>query len=362
MQSSDFLTNLIAIRKVNGIGNQSLVSIINKYAIKPFDLFDFEFLKEILDDKQIDSFKSEIKENKILAKRDLEWCSKNEVKVITLLDQEYPEPLRSIYNPPVLIYVKGNLDYNYHKSIGIVGTRKYSSYGKIQCQKFSSALAQKGFTINSGLAYGIDTIAHTEAVSQNGKCLAVVGSGLQNIYPETNIVLAGKIVNAGGAIISEFDPFIPALPVNFPIRNRIIAGLSKYLLVVEADEKSGSLITARIAFDEGREVFAIPADVTRHGSSGCNFIIRKNIAKLVSKTEDLFEDIGTESKKVKEVEIDFLSEQQKKIYDLLSFDKLNADEIALKMNLEISLVNAELTELELYDLISLDDQNKYFRI
>lgn len=360
---------ILTLRKTNGIGNQSLIKIINfinsegeslkSNLLNPGKLSLF---KNLIEEKPYAELLTNFEKNIKLVEKDIEWCNKNNVKIINILDEEYPESLKSIYNSPVILFILGNLEYNYQRSIGIVGTRKFTAYGKFQCEKFTSELIDNNYTIVSGLAFGVDSITHTKATEKDGKCIAVIGSGLANIYPEVNINLAKKIVEKNGCVVSEYDPFSPAQPVNFPIRNRIIAGLSKSLLVVEADQKSGSLITARFAFDEGREVFAIPADVTRNGSSGCNYIIRKNIAKLVTNPEDLLEDLGTDTKVTTEIEINYLTTDQRKIIDLLSFEKLNSDELSIKTGFEISRLNAELTELELYNLISVDEQNKYFRI
>lgn len=179
------------------------------------------------------------------------------IKWVTIFDDAYPMLLREIYDPPVVLYYRGKLDSN-NKTIAVVGSRKMTNSGKISTVEFTKCLVKAGFTIVSGLACGIDTEAHLTAVSENGMTIAVLGSGLLNIYPHENIALAEKIAGGFGAVISEFPPDYPIKPGNFPVRNRIISGLSLAVLVVEAKKNSGTLITAKAALEQGREVFVIP--------------------------------------------------------------------------------------------------------
>jgi len=210
--------------------------------------------------------------------------------ILTVCDDDYPENLKSIYDPPIVLYVKGNLTAQDKLSIGIVGSRRASFYGLNSAEKFAYELAGLGFTVVSGLAYGIDTQAHKGALKADGRTIAVLGSGLANIYPSENKKLAGQI-SQSGAVISEFPLSAAPLPNNFPRRNRIISGLSLGLLVVEAAKNSGALITADFALEQGREVFALPGKIDSGNSFGTNGLIKQG-AKLVSNIEDILEELN----------------------------------------------------------------------
>ncbi len=192
----------------------------------------------------------------------MEDIQKSGIKWITIYDESYPKLLKEIYDPPVILYYRGNLDCLNKKCLAVVGTRKMTGYGKAVCEQFVKSLVAFHITIVSGLARGIDSKAHETAVFNQGQTVAVLGGGLNKIYPPENISLAKSIIESLGALISEFPPDYPSLPGNFPSRNRIISGLSLGVLVVEAAEDSGSLITARFALEQGRDVFAIPGPVT----------------------------------------------------------------------------------------------------
>ncbi|MDO8573929.1 MAG: DNA-processing protein DprA [Candidatus Daviesbacteria bacterium] len=190
-----------------------------------------------------------------------------DIKRLTIFDKEYPILLKEIYDPPVVLYYKGKLDLN-NKTIAVVGSRKMTDQGRSATVEFTKGLVNAGFTIISGLARGVDSTAHLTAISERGKTIAVLGSGLNNIYPQENIELAEKIAGGFGAIISEFPPDYPVKPENFPQRNRIISGLSLAVLIVEAKNNSGSAITARAALEQGREVFVIPPnDLIKDGAT-----------------------------------------------------------------------------------------------
>ena len=193
-----------------------------------------------------------------LAKQHLIYMEKNKIDILSIEDKEYPDILKNIYSPPICIYVMGNKEILKNKSIGIIGCRECTEYGKNVAQKFSYDLALNDINIVSGLARGIDSYAHLGAIYAKGKTTAVLGSGIDIIYPKENFFLAEKIINTGGAIISEYPIGTKPMKINFPARNRIISGISEGLLVVEAKKKSGTLITVDFALEQGREVFLIP--------------------------------------------------------------------------------------------------------
>ena len=220
-------------------------------------------------------------ETKRKVKNYLKFMQMNLISIISINDKEYPSKLREIYNPPIGIYVKGNKKILNNTNIGIVGCRECSEYGKNIAQKFAYDLAKNNANIVSGLAIGIDSNAHIGALYAKGYTTAVLGSGLDSIYPKENTFLANKIIENKGAIISEYPLGTKATRLNFPARNRIISGISKGILVVEAKRKSGTLITVDFALEQGRDVFVIPGNINSKNSEGTNDLIKQG-AKLVT--------------------------------------------------------------------------------
>ncbi|HRS47926.1 MAG TPA: DNA-processing protein DprA [Candidatus Paceibacterota bacterium] len=266
---------------------------------------------------------------------------------LKLTDPDYPKLLKEITNPPSKLYIKGTLLKD-ELCLAVVGTRKPTSYGIEACKYFTRELANLGFTIVSGLALGIDSISHQIALENNCRTIAVLGSGLNKISPSSNSNLALKIAKQG-AIISEFEPDEEALPYNFPQRNRIIAGLAIGTLVIEASEKSGALITARLATENNREVFAVPGSIFSIYSKGTNKLIAQG-AKLVSSPIDILEEFYWLKEKIKEKTIQDLSVDEIKILESLTEPK-TIEELSLLTNLEIGVLKSILTEMELKNLI-----------
>ena len=214
------------------------------------------------------------------------------IEEVNIDSEEYPKQLKEIYDPPLKLYVLGSKQLLKEKSIAIVGARNATEYGKKVAFQISKELSEAKINIISGLAVGIDTSAHLGTLQGKciGKTIAVLGSGLDKIYPKENIELAKHILKFGGCLVSEYPVGTSASKLNFPQRNRIISGLSKGVLVVEASEKSGSLITADFALEQGREVFAIPGDINKENSKGTNELIKQG-AKLVTKYNEILEEI-----------------------------------------------------------------------
>lgn len=214
------------------------------------------------------------------------------IEEIGIESEDYPKQLKEIYNPPLKLYVLGNKQLLKQGGIAIVGTRKATDYGKKLTLQFAQDLSKNGINIISGLALGIDTCAHLGTLKSNnkGKTIAVLGSGIDNIYPKQNVELARQIIKSGGCIISEYPVGTPVSKTNFPQRNRIISGLSKGVLVMEAGENSGSLITADFAVDQGRDVFAVPGNISSQMSIGTNNLIKQG-ANLVTSYTDVMEEI-----------------------------------------------------------------------
>ncbi len=211
-------------------------------------------------------------------------------RIVSLSDPEYPSRLNEIYDPPIILFVKGSVAALSQPGIAMVGTRHPTPYGNGMAERLSSDLAARGLVIISGLARGIDTASHRGAVAAKGKTIAVLGTGIDIMYPKENTRLTEQIIALGGALITEFPVGTPPTPQNFPIRNRIISGMSAGVLVVEAAEYSGTRITSRLALEQNRDVYAVPGNVTNKGSWGPNTLIKQG-AKLVATWEDVWEEL-----------------------------------------------------------------------
>jgi DNA processing protein len=276
--------------------------------------------------------------------------------IVTLKDDAYPKRLREIYDPPALLYVRGELKKEDELAVSIVGSRKTSPYGRWITEKIGQDLSRHGVTIVSGMARGIDSLAHWGAISGGGRTIAVLGCGVDVIYPSENRNLFTKIIDHG-AVVSEFPMGSPPEGGHFPRRNRIISGLSIGVVVVQASERSGSLITAGYALEQGREVFAVPGNVGAEGSRGTNRLIKEG-AKMVESSEDILEEIlpqwrreGEATQEVKRPERD-LTEEERVLYELLAETPTHIDVIICESRLDPGRVSSLLLDLELKGLIT----------
>lgn len=292
-----------------------------------------------------------------------EWekLEQHQIKFIALKDQEYPLLLREIPYPPLGLYLKGEIPKN-SNFLSVVGTRKISPYGKLAIEKLLKDLIPYHFVIISGLALGIDTLSHKIALDEGGKTIAVLGTGLDKIFPATNELLSQKIIQ-NGTLISEYPLGTPPLKHHFPWRNRIISGLSPATLVIEAPEKSGALITANFALEQNRDVFAVPGSIFNKNSLGPNNLIKIG-AKLISQTEDILEEyhleISTTSHALKTIDNHFDSQLEKEIYKTLeTSEPLLVDKIIEKVNHKTTEVLINLASLELKGLIKHLEGDRY---
>jgi DNA processing protein len=228
-----------------------------------------------------------------LAQQECVKAAEAGAKIISLSDPEYPSRLKEIYDPPIVLFVKGAVEVLAQPGIAMVGTRHPTPYGSGMAERLSTDLAARGLVIISGLARGIDTASHRGAIAAKGKTVAVLGTGIDVMYPKENTRLTEQIVALGGALITEFPVGTPPTPQNFPIRNRIISGMSVGVLVVEAAEYSGTRITSRCALEQNRDVYAVPGNVTNKSSWGPNTLIKQG-AKLVATWEDVWEELPTD--------------------------------------------------------------------
>jgi DNA processing protein len=274
-----------------------------------------------------------------------------EIIKISFEDKDYPSLLKKIKKPPKELYLKGTLLPN-ELCFAIVGTRRFSSYGKQVALDMAGDLAESGLTIVSGLAPGIDTFAHSSVLEREKRTIAVLGTGLdeKSIYPQSNLKLANKIIEKGGALLSEYPPGTKGARFTFPQRNRIISGLSLGVLVVEAKEKSGSLITADYAFSQEKKVFAVPGPIYSSNSKGCHFLIKKG-AKLVENSQDILQELNLSGKKNNKEKLSGENEEENIILKNLLEGSLHIDEIIKKTKLQTSIVNKTLTVLEIKNKI-----------
>jgi len=277
---------------------------------------------------------------------------------ITIKDKNYPELLKKISNPPLELYFNGNLNQREKYPLAVVGTRKISNYGRQITEYFVKVLAQAGITIISGLALGVDGLAHKTALRAKGRTIAVLGSGLNNIYPTIHKKLAQDIIDSGGAIVTEYEPNINPSKITFPARNRIISGLSLGVLVIEAPQKSGALITATQAIRQGRKVFVIPARIYDKNSAGSNNLLKKG-AQAVTKPEDILESLGIKLSLIKKKKISDLSPEQNQLLGFLDKEPISVDDLAEESNLPAHKIIALLTEMEIKGVVRSLGAGKY---
>ncbi len=286
------------------------------------------------------------------------WLQQTGNHLVTLADADYPRALLNLSDPPLLLYVKGRLALLNQLALAVVGSRNATPQGKQNAEAFSKTLSEAGLCIASGLAQGIDAAAHRGALQGQGSSIAVVGTGLDRVYPAVHRDLAHQLAEQG-VLISEFPLGTPPLPANFPRRNRIISGLSLGCLVVEASLQSGSLITARLAMEQGRDVFAIPGSIHAPQSKGCHALIKQG-AKLTESAQDILEELDVvfqprlPPSSIEQSASNFLSD--------LGFDPVDLDTLSLRSGLTISELSAMLLTLELEGRVQLLPGNLYQRI
>lgn len=286
--------------------------------------------------------------------RALAWAGQPGQHVLTLADPAYPSQLLEIPDPPCLLYVRGNPALLSSRCLGIVGSRNATPQGQRDASRFAGALADTGLCIVSGLALGIDAAAHRGALDANGTTIAVIGTGIDRVYPARNHDLARRIAEQG-AIVSEFPLGMPPLAANFPRRNRIIAGLSSGVLVVEAALESGSLITARLAGEQGRDVFAVPGSIHSPLARGCHRLIRDG-AKLVEQAADILEELGEPPPPAAETTVDSA------LLARLGHTPCSFDDLLAHSEVPADILLGELLALELAGQVAVLPGNRYQRL
>ena len=310
-----------------------------------------EILKPALT-KKFETFRKEFDISEYLKR-----LKKQKISYVCFFEDEYPILLKKIPNPPIVLYVKGDekilrFTQNDNRIIAVVGTRHITSYGRQITQMFARSLSEAGLIIVSGMAYGVDGVAHSATIEAKGKTIAVLGNGVDLPYPRENEKLYEEILDSGGAVISEFPPGEPPSVGSFPSRNRIIAGLSEGGLVTEGASDSGSLITANYGLEFGRKVFAVPGPITSSLSAAPLRLIEKG-AKLVVSPEDVIRELGIMNHELRtnKQKFDGLNKEERKIIELIENEPLHFDEIVRRSNLDPSKTGTILSMMEIKGLI-----------
>jgi len=293
------------------------------------------------------------------AEEEIKFIEKYKIKTLFLTDKDYPKRLLNCYDSPTLLFYKGDADLNSSKIIAIIGTRNHTEYGKQQTEKLVKELSSQNVLVVSGMAYGIDAIAHKTSLKNDLATVGVLGHGLDQIYPPDHSNLAKDMLKHGGGLLTEFRSNTKPDKHNFPTRNRIVAGMSDATVVIETGEKGGSMITAELANGYNKDVFALPGKVTDNKSAGCNFLIRNNKAMLLTDAEELIEVMGWEEKtqksnsKSQRALFIELSKEEKIIVDILNEkETVHIDELNFKSGLSNSSMAAAILSLELQGVVA----------
>ncbi|MCK9438724.1 MAG: DNA-processing protein DprA [Patescibacteria group bacterium] len=341
----------IAFNHLINFNNFKLQTILKNFSSleKAYYASDLELYKLPWRKKIIETFLNNRKKIKI--EKIIKEIEEQKIMVSYIKEDSYPELLRNIYDPPPILYYWGDLKIDWNKSLSVIGSRHPSSYGQRVVKNIITELSDSGLNIISGLAIGIDSLAHEESLLNNLKTIAVLGSGLgqEVIHPKSNRRLVREIIDNQGLVVSEFSPRTPPWPQNFPQRNRIIAGLSNKTLVIEAGEKSGSLITSKLALEEGRDVLTIVGDIFSLNSKGTNELA-KNGAIIVNQAEDILNLFNIDSKKLFQKSTTKIKTENKieeKIIELLKKEKKNIEEIIAELQENISEILTAINSLEI---------------
>jgi DNA processing protein len=338
---------------VNHFGNPESVLQASERELTDVDGIDRSVARKILSERQFDEE----------VQLQLSRLNKSEARIVTFWDKEYPENLKKIYDPPVMLFVRGQLASSDKYSVAVVGTRNPTTYGKHVAEKFAAELAEHGIVVISGLARGIDTVSHATAVRSGGRTIAVLGSGVDVIYPSENKRLAEQLL-VSGAIVSEYYMGSKPDAVNFPRRNRIISGISLGTILIETDVNGGAMITASFALDQNREVFAVPGQVFERKGRGTNKLIKEGRAKLVEDIADVVDELRYKLRPILKDQPKGrakvqLSIFEQKIFEALSDAPIHVDVLADMCKMSTSDILVQLLGLELKDIVK-QLPGKYF--
>jgi DNA processing protein len=353
----------VTLTQIQGLGNVGICQLLAKFG-SPENIFSASAnqLREVVDSDIAQKITAGIDTEAI--KPTLDWLRKDNAHLVTLADSSYPKSLLEVNNPPAILYAIGNLKWLNHPTIAMVGSRSATPQGEKNAEDFAQSLCDQGLCVVSGMALGIDGAAHRGALKSNGATIAVVGTGLDIVYPARHLDLAHKIAERG-LIISEFSLGTPSKAQNFPRRNRIISGLSLGCLVIEANIDSGSLITARLAAEQGREVFAIPGSIHSPVSKGCHLLIKQG-AKLVENTTDILEELKIalpeHSPNGSLAPLGQIAAEPNKLLASMGFDAVGFEALLTQSGLTIEALSSMLMMLELEGKITIIKGGKYQRL
>jgi len=365
---------LIGLSLVSGVGAQRMRALL-----ATFDTPSSVFQASRSALTQVDGIGPQTAEailtfdDRAAVEQEMERAEKLDATLLSPWDERFPDRLREIYDPPAFLWMRGALRPTEGPMITIVGTRRCTDYGRTQAHHFAAELTRRGFTVVSGLAYGVDAAAHRGALDAGGRTLAVLGSGVGRIYPQKHTGLAERITEHG-AVLSEYGLDADPDASNFPERNRILSGLSLGTLVVESYSKGGALITARLSLEQNREVFAVPGAVTKDSSRGTNRLIQRGHAKLVLEVEDLLEElpeVTVEDPDTVEAETvsaeqgpdptEELPDEEKKLYDALTETPVHIDALCEETGLDPSTALQTLLKLEFKGLVHQMAGKQFYR-
>ncbi len=359
MPGSDDAAAWIRLSVIPGLGDQSLRKLLAQFGSPETILAASESsLAQVIGHKLADRINSHDSDE--ITNKTLAWLEHPNHAIVTLGDPAYPPLLLETEDPPPLIYIVGRVDLLQAKAIAVVGSRNATAQGVNNAESFSKSLSLSGLCIVSGMALGIDTAAHTGGLAGAGKSIAVVGTGLDRVYPARNKELAHQLAQQG-ALVSEFALGTPALANNFPRRNRIISGLSLGCLVVEAAVSSGSLITARFALEQGRDVFAIPGSIHSALSKGCHQLIKQG-AKLVERAGDILEELNWVQRAIGSSAALDAIESDDPVLKHLGHDPEPLDVLVARTGLQPEQISARLLELELAGVVQTLPGGRYQRL
>ena len=345
---AEALAAWLRLTLISGIGGETQRKLLKAFGL-PQAIFSasFSMLRGVVGDKAAQLLLAN--DNTVAINTALQWAEGEDQRILTLADAEYPQSLLEIPDPPSLLYVRGRCELLNQASLAIVGSRNPTPQGIQNAENFAEALAAEGLVIVSGLALGVDAAAHRGALRAQGGSIAFIGTGIDRIYPARNLELAHQLARQG-CVVSEFPLGTPAMAANFPRRNRLISGIARGVLVVEATPQSGSLITARLAGEQGREVFAIPGSIHSPQSRGCHQLIKQG-AKLVETAEDVRVELRWPATCAVDIPADPQPElpftQDDPLLAVLGFDPCSLDELSGRSGLSIEVLSERLLQLEL---------------
>jgi len=362
MGSTESLKHWLRLTLIPGVGGETQRRLLRAFGL-PEAVFSASRheLQDVVGNKLASSLLET--DNTDAVRVACEWSAGEDQHIVTLADSDYPQALLEIADPPTLLYVRGRLDLLNRPTLAIVGSRNPTPQGTQNAERFASAFADAGLVIASGLALGIDAAAHRGALTVGGDTVAFIGTGIDRIYPARNRDLALEI-GTKGTIVSEFPIGTPVTAFNFPKRNRLISGLSRGVLVVEAAIESGSLITARLAGEQGREVFAIPGSIHSPQARGCHKLIRQG-AKLVETAQDVLEELSWDRvshASALTTEMASVSKGQRDLLSSMGFDPCGVDDLAARSGLTADTLSVMLLHLELDGHIASLPGGRYQRL